>query len=348
MDSSLEDSLLSCIVSEKPNVKWEDVVGLETAKAELQEAIIFPTRFPQIFRGTRQARRAVLLHGPSGTGKSYLAKAAATEAGLALFSVRCGDVGAKRMGQGENLMGQLFTLAREKKPSIVFIDELDTVCGKQDSKDANGETSTRIRTEFLVQMEANNNDGVFVLAATNRPWSLDPAVQRRFQKRLHRCVHVPLPDEEARSKLFKFHLGDTASSLDNAEEAFRDLAQKTAGFSSRDISDLVQAALMTPVKKVHAATYFRKASPPILQQNNMLTRPLQFRDRHGEWYTPCNPFEDGATLMKWDKVPARQLKEPTLTLADLYNAVAKARPSVGEEEVRKCSEWTRQYAMESA
>ncbi|KAH7148276.1 P-loop containing nucleoside triphosphate hydrolase protein [Dactylonectria macrodidyma] len=329
MNSSLEDPLSSSIVSEKPNVKWEDVVGLEAAKAELQEAIL-PTRFPQMFRGNRQAKRAVLLYGPPGTGKSYLAKAAATEADLGLLSVRCSNV--ESTGEGEGLMKQLFTLAREKKPSIIFIDELDVLSGKLDGEDANSEHTGRMTTEFLVQMEANTNDGVFVLAATNRPWSLHPAVQRRFQKRLHRCVHVPLPDEEARSELFKVHLGDTASSWGNADDACRDLAQKTAGFSGRDISDLVQDALRTPVKKVHAATYFRKASKH--------TR---------EWYTPCNnPFDIDALPMKWDEVPARQLKEPALTLAGLHDAVSKTKPSVGEEEVRKCNEWTRRYAMEGA
>lgn len=328
-DSSLKDSLLGSIVSTKPNVKWEDVAGLETAKAELQEAIIFPLRFPQMFRGKRQARRALLLYGPPGTGKSYLAKAVATEVDHTLFSVSSGDVMSKWTGESEGLMRQLFILAREKKPSIIFIDEIDALCGKRDSGGANAEDTARMKTEFLVQMDGlgNDNDGVFVLAATNLPWSLDPAVRRRFQKR----IHVPLPDEPARSELFKVHLGDMSSSLGNTENAFRDLALRTPGFSGSDIANLVQDALMMPVKKVHTATYFRK-----------------FRDREGEWYTPCNPGDNGAIQMKWNKVPARQLKEPALALVDLYDAVHKTKPSVGEEEVRKCSEWTQQYGMEGA
>lgn len=156
-------------------------------------------------------------------------------------------------------MRQLFILAREKKPSIIFIDEIDALCGKRDSGGANAEDTARMKTEFLVQMDGlgNDNDGVFVLAATNLPWSLDPAVRRRFQKR----IHVPLPDEPARSELFKVHLGDMSSSLGNTENAFRDLALRTPGFSGSDIANLVQDALMMPVKKVHTATYFRKVSP---------------------------------------------------------------------------------------
>ncbi|KPM35813.1 Vacuolar protein sorting-associated protein 4 [Neonectria ditissima] len=329
MDSSLKDSLISSILSEKPNVKWEDVAGLEAAKAELQEAIIFPLRFPQMFRGKRQPRRALLLYGPPGTGKSYLAKAVATEVDHTLFSVSSSDVMSKWTGESEGLMRQLFVLAREKKPSIIFIDEIDALCGKRDNEGPNAEDTARMKTEFLVQMDGlgNNNDGVFVLAATNLPWSLDPAVRRRFQKR----IHVPLPDDNARVELFKVHLGDMVSSLGNIEGSFRDLAWRTNGFSGSDISNLVQDALMMPVKKVHSASYFRK-----------------IRDRDGEWYTPCNANDQGAMPMKWNRVPARQLKEPPLTIGDLYDAVHKTKPSVGEEEVRKCNEWTQQYGMEGA
>ncbi|KAF7557247.1 hypothetical protein G7Z17_g756 [Cylindrodendrum hubeiense] len=343
-DSSLKDSLLSSIVSEKPNVKWEDVAGLEAAKAELQEAIIFPLRFPQMFRGKRQARRALLLYGPPGTGKSYLAKAVATEVDHTLFSISSGDVMSKWTGESE---GQLFVLAREKRPSIIFIDEVDALCGKRDNEGPNAEDTARMKTEFLVQMDGlgNNNDGVFVLAATNLPWSLDPAVRRRFQKR----IHVPLPDEHARSELFKVHLGDMSSSLGNTELAFRDLAWRTVGFSGSDIANLVQDALMMPVKKVHSATYFRKVGYRSLAKYIQVdTNYFQFRDREGEWYTPCNPHDGGAIPMRWNKVPAKQLREPPLSIADLYDAVQKTKSSVGEEEVRKCSEWTQQYGMEGA
>lgn len=328
-DTKLKDSLLSSIVSEKPNVKWEDVAGLEAAKAELQEAIIFPLRFPQMFRGKRQARRALLLYGPPGTGKSYLAKAVATEVDHTLFSVSSGDVMSKWLGESEGLMRQLFILAREKKPSIIFIDEIDALCGKRDSGGANGEDTARLKTEFLVQMDGlgNNNDGVFVLAATNLPWSLDPAVRRRFQKR----IHVPLPDEEARKELFKVHLGDMAPTISGNEHAFQQLAQSTKGFSGSDIANLVQDALMMPIRKVHSATHFRK-----------------FRDATGEWYTPCNPNDPGATPLKWSQVPGKQLKEPSLLLEDLYRAVEKTKPSVGEDEVKQCSEWTQQFGMEGA
>ncbi|KAI5459626.1 P-loop containing nucleoside triphosphate hydrolase protein [Mariannaea sp. PMI_226] len=327
MDSSLRDSISSAILSEKPNVSWEDVAGLEAAKTELQESIIFPIRFPQMFRGKRQARRGLLLYGPPGTGKSYLAKAVATEVDHTLFSVSSGDIMSKWSGESEGLMRQLFVLAREKKPSIIFIDEIDALCGKRDSGSANAEDMVRLKTEFMVQMDGlgNNNDGVFLLAATNLPWALDPAVRRRFQKR----IHVPLPDFEARQELFKVHLGDMASSLENTEVEFATLAKRTEGFSGSDIANLVQDALMMPIRKVHTATHFRK-----------------FRDNSGEWYTPCGPRDAGAEAMRWSKVPAKQLKEPSLTIEDLYKAVENTKPSVGKEEIEKCAEWTTLYGVE--
>lgn len=159
-------------------------------------------------------------------------------------------------------MRQLFKLAREKRPSIIFIDEIDAICGARDSGSANAEDTVRMKTELLVQMDGvgNDNEGVFVLAATNLPWALDPAIRRRFQKR----IHVPLPDATARKALFKVHLGEMSSTLGDTERAFTDLAARTEGFSGSDIANLVQDALMLPVKKIHSATHFRKASPPTL------------------------------------------------------------------------------------
>lgn len=169
-------------------------------------------------------------------------------------------------------MRQLFKLAREKKPSIIFIDEIDALCSNRDSGSANAEDTARIKTEFLVQMDGlgNDNEGVFLLGATNLPWALDPAVRRRFQKR----IHAPLPDEKARGELFKVHLGEMSASLGNTEWAYRDLAMRTNGFSGSDIANLVQDALMIPIKKIHTATHFKKVSPPSLPQLTSLTHPV--------------------------------------------------------------------------
>ncbi|KAJ6365425.1 hypothetical protein OIU76_030241 [Salix suchowensis] len=186
----LRAGLNSAIVREKPNVKWNDVAGLESAKQALQEAVILPVKFPQFFTGKRRPWRAFLLYGPPGTGKSYLAKAVATEADSTFFSISSSDLVSKWMGESEKLVSNLFQMARESAPSIIFVDEIDSLCGQR-GEGNESEASRRIKTELLVQMQGvgNNDQKVLVLAATNTPYALDQAIRRRFDKR----IYIPLP-----------------------------------------------------------------------------------------------------------------------------------------------------------
>ncbi|KAJ2902640.1 uncharacterized protein MKZ38_000307 [Zalerion maritima] len=324
----LKQTLKGSILSENPDVKWDDVAGLERAKNELQEAITFPIRFPEMFRGKRKARRTILFYGPPGTGTSDLAKAVATEIGHTLFSISSGDVASKWMGESEGPVRQLFKLAREKKPSVIFIHELDSICGNRDGPSSSGSGHTaRMKTEFLVQLDGvgKDNDGVLVLAATNLPWVLDPAILRRFQKR----IHIPLPNQPARNKLFQVHSGEMGKLLNDRE--LEELARRTEGFSGTDISNAVQDALMVPVKKVQAATHFKK-----IFANGK------------EWWTPCHYSDVGATPMTWKNVPDKQLREPDLIAADVFSVLENIKPSVGPEVIQKCHEWTQQYGLEGA
>lgn len=194
----LRAGLTGAILSEKPNVKWDDVAGLEGAKASLKEAVILPIKFPHLFTGKRTPWRGILLYGPPGTGKSYLAKAVATEAKSTFFSVSSSDLVSKWQGDSERyvhvlsvlsfwfdltrirrLVKQLFEMAREQKPAIIFIDEVDSLASSRNESESEG--SRRIKTEFLVQMNGVGHDdtGVLVLGATNIPWQLDSGIKRR-------------------------------------------------------------------------------------------------------------------------------------------------------------------------
>ena len=129
--NKLRGALAGAIQSEKPNIKWDDVAGLEAAKAALKEAVILPARFPQLFTGKRRPWKGILLYGPPGTGKSYLAKAVATEANSAFFAVSSSDLVSKWQGESERLVKTLFEMGREQKPSVIFIDEIDSLCSNR-------------------------------------------------------------------------------------------------------------------------------------------------------------------------------------------------------------------------
>jgi vacuolar protein-sorting-associated protein 4 len=192
-----------------------------------------------------------LLYGPPGTGKSYLAKACATEADGTFFSISSSDLVSKWLGESERLVKQLFKLARENKPAIIFIDEIDSLCGSR--SEGENETSRRIKTEFLVQMQGvgNDNDGILVLGASNVPWELDPAIRRRFEKR----IYIPLPDVHARVAQFKIRLGKTPNNL--TEEDYFRLGHDTEGYSGSDITVVVKEAMMMPIRRCQTATKFR-------------------------------------------------------------------------------------------
>lgn len=248
----LRNALAGAILQDKPNVRWEDVAGLEQAKEALKEAVILPIKFPHLFVGKRQPWKGILLYGPPGTGKSFLAKAVATEANSTFFSVSSSDLVVKWMGESERLIKQLFAMARENQPSIIFIDEIDSLCGPRGEGES--EASRRIKTEMLVQMDGVGKDskGVLVLGATNIPWQLDAAIRRRFQRR----VHIALPDLPARTKMFELAVGSTPCDLKPAD--FRKLGELSEGYSGSDISIAVQDALMQPVRKIQTATHYKK------------------------------------------------------------------------------------------
>ncbi|THY68475.1 AAA-domain-containing protein [Aureobasidium pullulans] len=308
----LRGALAGAILTDKPNIKWEDVAGLEQAKEALKEAVILPIKFPHLFTGKRQPWKGILLYGPPGTGKSYLAKAVATEANSTFFSVSSSDL-------------QLFGMARENKPSIIFIDEIDALCGPRGEGES--EASRRIKTELLVQMDGVGRDskGVLILGATNIPWQLDSAIRRRFQRR----VHISLPDLPARTRMFELAVGSTPCEM--KAEDFRTLAQLSEGYSGSDITIAVQDALMQPVRKIQTATHYKKVTVD-----------------GQEKLTPCSPGDQGASEMTWMDVDTDKLLEPPLMVKDFVKAIKASRPTVSQEDLKHNAEWTAEFGSEGA
>uniref|UniRef100_A0A8C7XZ05 vesicle-fusing ATPase n=1 Tax=Oryzias sinensis TaxID=183150 RepID=A0A8C7XZ05_9TELE len=327
-----KDQLSGAIVMEKPNIKWNDVAGLEGAKEALKEAVILPIKFPHLFTGKRTPWRGILLFGPPGTGKSYLAKAVATEANNStFFSVSSSDLVSKWLGESEKLVKNLFALAREHRPSIIFIDEIDSLCGSRSENES--EAARRIKTEFLVQMQGvgNDNEGILVLGATNIPWTLDSAIRRRFEKR----IYIPLPEEHARSSMFKLHLGSTPNNLTEAD--FVTLGRKTDGYSGADISVIVRDALMQPVRRVQSATHFKKVQGSTWNNPGVVVDDL---------LTPCSPGDPGAMEMAWMEVPGDRLLEPIVCMADMLRSVGSTKPTVNEQDLEKLKKFTEDFGQE--
>uniref|UniRef100_A0A669B7I9 vesicle-fusing ATPase n=1 Tax=Oreochromis niloticus TaxID=8128 RepID=A0A669B7I9_ORENI len=327
-----QNQLSGAIVMEKPNVKWNDVAGLEGAKEALKEAVILPIKFPHLFTGKRTPWRGILLFGPPGTGKSYLAKAVATEANNStFFSISSSDLVSKWLGESEKLVKNLFSLAREHKPSIIFIDEIDSLCGSRSENES--EAARRIKTEFLVQMQGvgNDNEGILVLGATNIPWTLDSAIRRRFEKR----IYIPLPEEHARAFMFKLHLGSTPNSLNETD--FNTLGKKTDGYSGADISIIVRDALMQPVRKVQSATHFKRVRGPSRDDPKVTIDDL---------LTPCSPGDPNAIEMTWMEVPGEKLLEPVVSMADMLRSLSNTKPTVNEQDLEKLKKFTEDFGQE--
>lgn len=324
----LRGALSGAILSEKPNVRWEDIAGLEGAKDALKEAVILPVRFPHLFKGNRKPISGILLYGPPGTGKSFLAKAVATEANSTFFSVSSSDLVSKWMGESERLVNQLFNMARENKPSIIFIDEVDALCGPRGEGES--EASRRIKTELLVQMNGVGNDasGVLVLGATNIPWQLDAAIRRRFERR----IYISLPDVEARTRMFQLNVGDTPCTLTSQD--FRLLAEMTDGYSGHDVAVSVRDALMQPIRKIQMATHFKQVT---VENDNGASLVK---------YTPCSPGDNGATEKNWMQLGTDELEEPPLTVKDFIKAVKSTRPTVNQADITKQEEFTHDFGQE--
>ncbi|RLI25476.1 MAG: AAA family ATPase [Candidatus Hecatellales archaeon] len=225
-------------LAEKPQIRWEDIADLETAKKAIIESVVYPTKRPDLF--PLGWPRGILLYGPPGCGKTLLAAATASEIDANFYCVDASTIMSKWLGESEKNVARLFGEARKAaqngKPSIIFIDELDSLMAAR-VEEVGGEA--RARNQFLKEMDGildkNRKTYVYVFGATNKPWALDEPFIRRFQKR----IYVPLPDLEARKQLIKIYSKELNFAPDVDLER---LAILTEGYAGSDIRDLLQTA----------------------------------------------------------------------------------------------------------
>uniref|UniRef100_A0A8C9VVR6 Katanin p60 ATPase-containing subunit A-like 2 n=1 Tax=Scleropages formosus TaxID=113540 RepID=A0A8C9VVR6_SCLFO len=238
-----------------PNVRWDDIIGLEAAKRLVKEAVVYPIKYPQLFTGILSPWKGLLLYGPPGTGKTMLAKAVATECHTTFFNISASSIVSKWRGDSEKLVRVLFELARYHAPSTIFLDELESVMSQRGTgPGGEHEGSRRMKTELLVQMDGlvHSDDLVFVLAASNLPWELDYGMLRRLDKR----ILVGLPSCSARQAMIAHWLpplSNTEGVELRTELDYGMLAQETEGYSGSDIKLVCKEAAMRPVRKIFDA-----------------------------------------------------------------------------------------------
>ncbi|XP_077296769.1 spastin isoform X12 [Arctopsyche grandis] len=247
VDSKLAQIILDEIVDGGPKIQWEDIAGQEAAKQALQEMVVLPALRPELFTGLRAPARGLLLFGPPGNGKTLLARCVAAECSATFFSISAATLTSKYVGDGEKMVRALFQIARELQPSIIFIDEVDSLLSERCSGEH--EASRRLKTEFLVEFDGLPGSGdhrVIVMAATNRPQELDEAALRRFPKR----VYVSLPDTETRAALLRRLLERHGAPLATSE--LLRLSHLTDGYSGSDLTALAKDAALGPIRELNA------------------------------------------------------------------------------------------------
>ncbi len=247
LPSEKDSRVLAMEVEEKPDVTYDDIGGLDEQIRELREVVEKPLKEPELFEKVGvEPPKGVLLYGPPGTGKTLLAKAVARHADATFIRLAAPELVQKFIGEGARLVRELFELAREKAPSIIFIDEIDAIGAKRMRDATSGDREVqRTLTQLLAEMDGFDPlDDIKVIAATNRKDILDPALLR--PGRFDRHIEIPLPDEEGRYEIFKIHTRD----MNLADDVdLRKLAKMTEGASGADIKAICTEAGMMAIRE---------------------------------------------------------------------------------------------------
>jgi len=249
----VEPSAIREVFVEVPDVKWDDVGGLENIKEELKEAVEWPLKYSDVFKKANTTPpKGILLYGVPGTGKTLLGKAIATESGVNFISIKGPSLISKYVGESEKAIREVFKIAKQASPTILFFDEIDSVVPRRGSSSTDAHVTERVISQFLTEMDGIEElKGVIVLAATNRLDMVDPAILR--SGRFDILFELPKPDEKTREEIFKIH---TKNKPLTKEVDLKGLAGKTEGKVGADIEFICRKAAMLAIRE-----YIEKQKP---------------------------------------------------------------------------------------
>ncbi|XP_076354425.1 fidgetin-like protein 1 isoform X2 [Tachypleus tridentatus] len=265
IDPKMIEVMMSEIMDHGPPVTWDDIAGLEFAKKTIMEIVVWPMLRPDIFTGLRGPPKGILLFGPPGTGKTLIGKCIASQSKATFFCISASSLTSKWVGEGEKLVRALFAVSRCYQPSVIFIDEIDSLLTQRSNTEH--ESSRRIKTELLIQLDGlatSTDERLLIVGATNRPQELDEAARRRLVKRLY----IPLPGSAARchiiTRLLSYH--SHSLSVDDVDL----ICQKTEGYSGADMTNLCKEASLGPIRSLDTSQI------QCISPNQV--RPIKFED----------------------------------------------------------------------
>jgi len=254
----VEASAIREVFVEIPDVRWEDVGGLDDIKQRLREAVEWPLKYPLVFEKAKVTpSRGIMITGPPGCGKTLLAKAIANESKVNFISVKGPSLLSMYVGESERGVRDVFRKAKQAAPCIVFFDEADALLPARSAGRGDSNVTERVLSQFLAELDGVEElKGVLVLGATNRIDMLDPAILR--PGRFDEIVEIPLPDEKSRTEIFRVHLRGKPLT---DEMDLHDLASQTAAFSGADIAQVCNLAAMEAVRRVVEALSLDEKAP---------------------------------------------------------------------------------------